>query len=143
MRDSRKIVHDEQKKIFDKIEHFYKTAINNDADTLHREIASAINKLVPLIMSHFMLEENILYPAIVLNNDTIDTIDEMLIIQKEHGIIEQQLKQLMLIVKMSTLEDIKKSPVLSQLLFTTTLELYQTMKDHQLNEDKLFETFGI
>lgn len=136
-------VHNEHLKIAQLAAPIVKRAKANDAAGLHKEIRKISEKLIPLMMSHFMLEENILYPAIVLNNDTTDTIDEMLLIQKEHGILEQQLKQLIFLVKMTTEQELSKESKLSILLISLTLELYNTITEHQRHEDILFNNFGI
>lgn len=136
-------VHSEHKKIEQLAVPIIKSAKAGDASLLHYEIEKALGKLVPLVMSHFMLEENILYPALILNNKAADIIDEMLLIQKEHGMLEQQFKHVIYLVKMTSPEELTADSKLSQLLITTTLELYNSMTEHQKHEDTLFNSYGI
>lgn len=143
MQDHINTVHHEHIKISTMAAPIISAAQAGDAVEVHREIHKIMGKFVPLVLSHFMLEENILYPAIVLNHDAIDTIDEMFLIQKEHGVLEQQLKQLVKLVKITTPGEVQSSPTVAKLLITNTLDLYQTMQEHQQNEDRFFSSFGI
>lgn len=143
MKDTINIILKEHEKIRELATPVIIAAQKGDAIELHAHIERLMEKMVPLITSHFMLEENILYPAIVLNNEAADMIDEILLIQKEHGVLEQQLRQLVYLVKITTPEEIKCIPVLQKLLLTETLELYNNMIKHQKDEDELFRTFGV
>lgn len=143
MKDTINIILKEHEKIRTVAQPIIEAAKKGDALSLHGLIERLMEKMVPLITSHFMLEENILYPAIVLNNEAADMIDEILLIQKEHGVLEQQLRQLIYLVKITSPDDIKECSIMQKLLLTETLELYNNMIKHQKDEDTLFKTFGV
>lgn len=142
MKDSINIVYKEHKKIHKMIKPLVEASLKKDPILLYDEIQKVLKKLPPLVLSHFLLEENILYPAIVLNNNPADIIDEILHIQKEHGMLEQQMKQIMQFFKNISREELKNSAPLKKILISSTIALYEDLLVHEEREDKLFKKFG-
>lgn len=143
MKDNLNVIIDEHQKIYSLVKPLVDAALRKDAITLYAEIERVSKKLPGLIMSHFLLEENIIYPALVLNNNAADLIDEMLLIQKEHGMLEQQMKQVLHFMKRIDQKNYNESPILQELLIETVIDFYENVKEHQANEDKLFRSFGV
>ncbi len=119
---------------------FEKILEKRDIQLLINSFKAKKLEIAELMSSHFEMEENFLYPAIISgNNCKREVTEEVLNLIKEHGEIERLLKVIVILSETSA----ETVEILSETLFGFVYEIIMLIKKHEMDEMKLFEEVGI
>ncbi len=137
------ITHDHSK-ITQILEHMKALALEDNSEKLVNAILLVAPKAVRTMTNHFLLEESIIYPALIGGENHFEVMDDILAIQKEHGRIEQQIQVIIFLAKefqSATTADEKEH--FHRIITILIMQIHRITLDHLNHEEKAFSQAGI
>ncbi len=119
---------------------FEKVLAQKQPTLLIRLFRETQDETVALLSDHYAMEENFLFPAIIDGHrGDRELVDDVLALSKEHGIIQEKLNSLLLMVKLTT----PHTKSLHKLVYIQTYQAIELIRNHEKFEMTVFQRAGI
>lgn len=91
-----------------------------------------------LLTQHFQLEENLLFPAIIMNDPSVETSEKIILLSNQHGKISQMFLSLYRLTKTILSKD-SQSTQCENIFVTCLDDLISLIVDHETIESLFFQ----